>query len=109
MIYGNLTDNGDTDEVVTVGPCVLKVFGTWGGGTIVLKYLSRDGVNWVGLGVDASITGDDTAEQRYDIPDHGAPLRVKATLSGASSPNLKWEFIGKVYEADTASQYYGNM
>lgn len=96
--YGNLADNGDTDVVLAKGPAVFKAVGTWGGGTITLKRRGGDGTFYT-LITDIPLTTDATGEILIDLPPEASSL-LKATLAGATTPDLNWEFIGEVVSTD---------
>jgi len=92
--YGTLTDNGDTDVVLALGPVVFKATGTWDSGTITLYRMGGDGT-FHALITESAITSDDSAEVLIDFPQN-TRSKLKATLAGAGSPSIKWEFIGEV-------------
>lgn len=96
--YGNIIADGDTDIVLAHGPAVFKAVGTWGGGTFTLKRRGADG-NYYALNTDSAISSDATGEILIDLPPEAQSLLV-ATLAGAATPDLDWEFIGEVTSTD---------
>lgn len=93
--YGTLTDNGNTSLVRIQGPFVFKATGTWGGGSFVVKMLGSDGSTYDTLFTENTLDSDANAQVLFDIPENTF-LTVMATLSGATSPSLRWQFIGNI-------------
>ncbi len=90
---GTIAANGDTDEQVIKGPFFFRASGTWGAGTFTVYYKSKDGT-FKTLSTPTALTSDVTGQLLYDLPPE-AVTRVKATLSGSTTPSLSWEFIGQ--------------
>lgn len=90
--YGTISADGSTDLQWVDGPFVFKANGTWGGGTFTVYFKSKTGSykSWV---TATALTSDATGQVLYDVP-RGTLLTVKATLAGATTPSLAWEFIG---------------
>lgn len=91
---GVLTSNGDTDVYTVVAVqrdpndsnwLHFHASGNFGGGTVQVYFEIQD--TWLPL-TDATYTAatDDKLELKIGT-------KVKATLSGATSPNLNWGFI----------------
>lgn len=95
--YGNILADGDTDVVIARGPAVFKSVGTWGGGTFTLKRRGANGTYYA-LNTDSTISSDATGEILIDLPMEANSM-LKATLAGATTPDLNWEFIGEVIPA----------
>lgn len=89
--YGTLTDNGSGEPVWISGEFLFVADGTWGSGTITVEIQSRDGT-WTALNADTAHTSDATGQALYKVP---GTHQVRATLAGATSPSLKWEFFGE--------------
>lgn len=90
--FGTITANDDTDLQWIDGPFIFKANGTWGGGTFVVKFKYKAATfkDWL---TATALTSDVTGQVLYDVP-IGTQVLVKATLSGATTPSLAWEFIG---------------
>lgn len=93
--YDTLTADGQTETVWVDGPVSVIASGTWGGGTLTVQMLGRDG-NWITLNDDVAMTSDATGQRLYDI-DAGHVFR--ASLSGSTSPDLTVSFFGKDVKA----------
>lgn len=91
---GSLTNNGETDVVLARGAAVFKAAGTWGGGEFTISRRGGDG-NYYDIVTADAITSDDTGEILIDFPP-GTVSLLKATLAGATAPDIFWEFIGVV-------------
>lgn len=92
--YGTLTTNTTTPTIFVVGPVWFQSSGTWGSGTIVLQYLSADMSTWKTFQTSAALTTDATGQVLINLPEDSGNY-VRASLSGATSPSLAWEFRGK--------------
>lgn len=71
---------------------MLKVTGTWGGGTITPEVKSRNGGGAIALTPSTAMTSDATGEVKIDI---SGSFYLRATLSGGTGANLNWEIFGK--------------
>lgn len=94
--FATITANGDTSEIVVKGSVFFRAAGTWGSGTFTVYYKSPDGT-WKSLNTSTAMTSDATGQNLFDLPPDTL-TRVKATLAGATSPSLAWEFIGNILE-----------
>ena len=85
-----LTADGSTTEYDVIGPAVVRVNeGTWSG-TLQLEYYDFTLSEWKDI-VDGSFTAD--FNKRLNFPE-GAENRLRATLSGSTSPDLDVNFQG---------------
>lgn len=91
--YGTLAADGDTDIVWVDGPAVFHAAGTWGGGTFTIKFLGANG-QYKTFVTDAPIVSDATGQILVDMPEMTGAF-YKATLAGATTPSLAWEFRGR--------------
>lgn len=92
--YGNLSADGDTHDAPSDFYKVygnegvwIHVSGDFGGGTFTMKFISMDG------STERTIAGTaktDVADFKLDLP-HGT--KIFGTLSGATAPDLDWEFL----------------
>ncbi|MGR8917971.1 MAG: hypothetical protein ACU85V_00010 [Gammaproteobacteria bacterium] len=95
---GTLTDNVDTDdEVIVNGPCTLHATtghsgGTWGGGTLQWYRKGKESDEFEPI-ADAVCAAADK-DYTLNIPE-GVTMRVKGTMSGATSPSVRWEVNGQ--------------
>lgn len=96
--YGTLTADGDTGEVKVTGPVSILAAGTWGGGTLTVSYLCKDGT-YRALNTDVAMTSNATGQNSFKLAEKTPYYTVKATLAGATSPSLYWEFLGAVESA----------
>lgn len=88
---GTLTSNTSTSAIIhTGGEFFAAISGTWGGGTATLEISYDQGVTFVTLGTDAVKTADATF--RVQAPD----CQLRFTLTGATSPSLKWSLSKRV-------------
>lgn len=92
--YGTFTDNGNSSDVYVSGPCVFHAAGTWGSGTITLKFLSDDKTTWKNYVTATALTSDATGQVLIDLPSDAGTI-LRATLAGATTPSLTWEFRGR--------------
>jgi hypothetical protein len=94
MSSGTLTTNGSTDwyQVRFDDGVGFSFKGTWGGGTVALEqkiistpypYLDEN---------DVAITFTANANRVMDIK---SGSWIRATLTGATTPAIEWEFTGK--------------
>ena len=87
----NLAANGSTVGVDVKGPVFVAVSeGTWGSGTLQIERQNADGV-WKDV-IDGSFTAD--FNQVIDFPED-AENTIRATLSGATGPDLDFEVQGQ--------------
>lgn len=86
-----LDDNGSTDGQGLTGRQVCALTGDFGGGTLVLEYSADDGDNYVEI-PDASYTDETVFEVSC-----GTGGIIRATLSGATDPDLSVSF-GRIAE-----------
>lgn len=83
----NLTDNGSTTAVMWHGGEIqVCATGTFGTGTVVLEYSYDEGTTWATVG-SGSLTANGTFVEKV------APGPVRATLSGASGPDINVELM----------------
>lgn len=81
-VFAALSANGSTSSVpYTEGSGAAMIYGTWGGGTLVME-VSHDGTNWAALD-GMSFTAD--AAKGFNIP---RGTRVRFTLTGATAPTI---------------------
>ena len=84
-----LSDNGSTTETAVVGRVFLSLSGTFGGGTVAIERRGTDGT-WRALAT-ASYTS--AVEKVLRFPPNSVN-KLRATLSGATSPTLRVTFQG---------------
>lgn len=84
MIETTLTANGSTSTVSwpSLSRGTFFVTGTFGGGTCVLQASRDQGTTWVNV-PNASLTANGYANFQIN-----APVILRVTLSGATSPSL---------------------
>ena len=93
--YGTFSADGSSSVQSIRGPFVFKANGTWGGGTVVVQVMSRDGSTYKTLTTATALTSDATGQVLYDMPLNSLST-IRATLAGSTSPSLAWEFIGDI-------------
>lgn len=82
--------DGNSDAVQwNGGPGSMLAQGTFGGGTLTLKYSLDDGSTWTSFGSETTIT---SAGGGRFFPPGGCLVRVE--LSGSTSPDLDVNFGG---------------
>lgn len=94
MSSGNtqtISANGSTTGVDVIGPTAVRCSeGTWGGGTLQLEYYDSTLAEWKDI-IDGSFTDD--FSKLVDFPP-GAPNTIRATLTGATGPDLDFNVQG---------------
>ena len=86
MTVGRLTANGDTQAVKATGLTMISVNGTFGGGTVALeKEINGEFYPLYDAGTAITLTAPDDISLAL-----GQDIKVKLSLSGATSPDIKW-------------------
>lgn len=93
-VSGTLTDNGSTASIVTRGKSLSFIAGSnvFGGGTITLELQLTDG-SWQAFNtamIDA-VSAEGQVYSKLEMPDS---LTVRATLAGATGPNIPFILQG---------------
>lgn len=89
--YGTFTADGDTDPFHAADEVTIVVdgAGTWGSGTVKVFVRSEDHDAWLQL-LPVITSAENTKNIR--IPGR---YQYKLNMSGATSPNLKWQAFEK--------------
>ena len=91
MLSGNLSADGDIEFYVT-GKVNMIFSGTWGGGEVTLY--AHDRTKYLPIPGDTAMTDDSSGDSFMDFGDE--TVRVKAELSGSTSPDLDYLIMGEV-------------
>jgi len=86
----NFTDNGDSTISYSGGEATVAIYGTFGGGTLKAEASFDNGTTWIEIKSvnNVAITGVN-ANVIHNIKITGAGCKIKFTVAGATSPNLK--------------------